>query len=102
LSTGHDNPGGLFGFIALLDVGLIAVALHRSWFHLVPLAAGGTILMQIGWASKFFNATKAPVAVIVCLGFCALFFAATEVARRLNRSAGYLTASSVALALASF
>jgi uncharacterized membrane protein len=38
LSTGHDNPGGLFGFVALLDVGLIAVALHRQWFHLVPLA----------------------------------------------------------------
>ena len=102
LSTGQDNPVGLFGFIALLDAGLIAVALHRSWFHLVPLAAAGTLLMQIGWAEKFFNVEKAPVAVIVCLGFSALFLAATEVARRFQRSSGYLTASAAVMALVSF
>ncbi|MEO6004213.1 MAG: DUF2339 domain-containing protein [Opitutus sp.] len=102
LSTGHDNPSGLFGFIALLDAGLIAVALHRSWFHLVPLAAAGTVLMQIGWASKFFNATKAPIAIVVCLGFCALFFAATEIGRRLNRSANAVIGSSAVMALVAF
>ena len=30
LGTGVDNPVGLFGYLALLDVGLIAVALHRQ------------------------------------------------------------------------
>jgi len=41
LSTGVDNPFGLFGYIALLDVGLILVALHRRWLFLVTLAAAG-------------------------------------------------------------
>jgi len=38
INTGHDNPPGLFGYLALLDVGLIAVALHRRWFYLAGRA----------------------------------------------------------------
>ena len=82
LSTGRDNPPGLFGYIALLDVGLIAVALHRRWLVLVPLGAAGTVITQLGWANKFFTAAKAPTATIICLAFCALFFGGYLVARR--------------------
>ena len=35
--TGQDNPLGLFGYIALLDAGLLAVALHRRWHYLGAL-----------------------------------------------------------------
>lgn len=83
LSTGRDNPTGLFGYIALLDLGLIAVALHRRWHFLAALGAAGTIVMQIGWATKYLNAVKAPTAMVVCLVFCALYLAAYYVARRL-------------------
>ncbi|MBI2514428.1 MAG: DUF2339 domain-containing protein [Opitutae bacterium] len=82
LSTGQDNPPGLFGYLALLDAGLVAVALHRRWLYLVPLGAGGTVLMAIGWADKFYTSEKMLTAATVCLAFNALFFAANEVARR--------------------
>ncbi len=82
LSTGVDNPGGLFGYLALLNVGLIAVALYQRWFFLVPLGAGGTVIMLLGWTEKFFATEKATTAVVVILGFCALFLAAYEMARR--------------------
>ncbi|HKB56440.1 MAG TPA: DUF2339 domain-containing protein, partial [Lacunisphaera sp.] len=82
INTGVDNPPGLFGYIALLDAGLIAVVLYTGWRHLVPLSAGGTVLMMLGWAEKFFVAEKGPVAMTVCLGFGALYLAAAEVARR--------------------
>ncbi len=39
LSTGQDNPFGLFAYVALLDAGLIAVALHRRW-HFLSLMFG--------------------------------------------------------------
>jgi uncharacterized membrane protein len=39
LSTGRDNPFALFGYIALLDVGLILVAMNRRWLFLAGLAA---------------------------------------------------------------
>ncbi|MBL9214718.1 MAG: DUF2339 domain-containing protein [Opitutaceae bacterium] len=92
VSTGHDNPAGLFGYLALLDTGLVAVALHRRWFHLVPLGAGGTVLMMIGWAAKFYAPEKTVTAMTVCLGFCALFLAAREAARRLERESTALVA----------
>ncbi len=96
LSTGVDNPGGLFGYLAVLDVGLIAVTLHRRWNFLLPLGAGGTIFMQLAWAEKFLNAAKAPTAMVVCLAFCALFLAAHFVARRLERLSGSMRGCAVA------
>lgn len=101
INTGQDNPLGLFGYIALLDAGLIAVALHRRWLYLVPLGALGTVAMQIGWAGKFFEtnpSSQAGVAVVVCLAFAALFLGATIFARRRERSAPELTWSTIALA----
>ena len=58
LSTGQDNPLGLFGYIAILDAGLIFVALNKRWHFLTALAALGTVIMQIGWAGKFFESRK--------------------------------------------
>ncbi len=82
LSTGVDNPGGLFGYLALLDAGLIAVALHRRWHFLVPLGAAGTVVMEIGWTERFFAPEKFSTAIIVILGFIGLFLLALIVARR--------------------
>lgn len=81
-STGQDNPFGLFSYIALLDIGVLAVAKHQRWLHLTALAAAGTIFMQAGWMAKFFHsshyaigsATWVPVAVF--LGFAMLFMLA--------------------------
>jgi uncharacterized membrane protein len=83
LSTGQDNPLGLFGYIAILDTGLLLVALRRRWYFLAALAALGTEIMQIGWAGKFFVAekyfegNKILVALGVLLGFSALYLAAS-------------------------
>ena len=56
LSTGHDQVFGLFGYIALLDIGLLAVSRHGRWRFLTSAAAVGTMLMQMGWYEKFFAA----------------------------------------------
>jgi hypothetical protein len=102
LSTGVDNPGGLFGYLALLDAGLVAVALHRRWFHLVPLGAGGTVLMMVGWVGKFYAPEKTGTAMMVCLGFCALYLAAREAARRLGREHPLLGQTAAALPAVGF
>lgn len=99
VSTGEDNPLGLFGYIALLDLGLIAVALHRRWHYLVPLAAAGTVLLQIGWMNPFFAAPRAPLAMTICLSFSALFAAAAALARRWQRTSPHVTWSAAALPL---
>jgi uncharacterized membrane protein len=91
LSTGEDNPFGLFGYIAILDVGLIVVALNCRWFFLTALAAIGTAIMQIGWAGEFFTSgkyfegSKILVALGVLLGFNVLYLAAGWWAKQLVR-----------------
>jgi uncharacterized membrane protein len=88
LSTGRDNALGLFAYTAFLDVGLIAIALHRRWHYLVPLSAAGTVCMQLGWAAKFLNGDKAPTAMVVCLAFCVIFLGAYFVARWWTATSG--------------
>jgi len=49
LSTNQDNPLGLFGYIALLDIGLLALAQRKRWECAGrSWARCGTALMQFG------------------------------------------------------
>ncbi len=73
LSTGNDHSPALFCYIALLDVGLAAVAFKQRWRHLVVLAAIATVLTQVGWAMSHFTAAKVFVAMGIFLGFQILF-----------------------------
>ena len=102
INTGHDNPAGLFGYVTLLDLGLIAVALHRRWFYLVWLGATGTVLMMIGWTGRFYAPDKTVTAMIVCLWFCALFLGASEAARRLGRITRAFSACAIVFPLVAF
>ncbi len=87
-STGEDRPFALFSYIALLDLGVLAVAQRRRWAHLTPLAAAGTLMTLIGWLLSFFraseygigSATWLPVGLL--LGFPLLFALAAEWMRR--------------------
>ena len=105
LSTGVDNPLGLFAYIALLDAGLLFIALHRRWHFLAALGALGTAVMQIGWAEKFFVAekyfasNKILIALGVLLGFTLLYSAAVGWARRRGQSNPWFSGSAFALAV---
>ena len=84
LSTGVDNPVGLFGYILLLDVGLLAVALKKRWDFLFPLAVAGTLAIELGWTMKFFTADKVVTGVVAWLLFGFLFLGAAYLAGRLD------------------
>ncbi len=68
-----DNAPALFLYLALLDLGVAAVALRKRWFYLLLLAALGTTLTELGWGLEFFNASKGSRAFWIFLGFEALF-----------------------------
>jgi len=84
-STGVDHAGVLFGYLALLDAGLIAVLLRQRWNHLGLLAAVATLLMQFGWVFQFFQEDKINIAMAIFLGFAALFVGAVGIAHRLKQ-----------------
>ena len=104
LSTGVDSPLGLFGYIAILDAGLIFVALNRRWHFLTALAAVGTALMQMGWAGEFFasqnyfEGNKVLIALAVLLSFNALYLAATWWAKKKSEINWWLAGSALGLA----
>jgi uncharacterized membrane protein len=95
LSTGVDNPIGLFGYIALLDIGLLAVALRQRWNYLTLLAAVATILMQFAWVGKFYAPHKVNIAMTIFLGFAGLFVAALAAAKRTDRHGHFLSAAAL-------
>jgi len=108
ISTGVDNPLGLFGYIAVLNVGLLVVAKHRRWYFLAALAATGTALMQVGWASEFFvreryfEEAKIFIALGVLLGFNALYLAATWWTKKKAEFNWWLAGSALGLAGVAF
>ena len=73
ISTGKDNPLGLFGYIGLLNAGLIAIVARKRWSYQVLLAALGTAMLELAWADKFFRVEKAPIAMAIFLSMEALF-----------------------------
>lgn len=92
LSTGQDQPGPLFMYVALLDLGLVGVALVRAWRHLPVSAAGWTVLFQLGWSGRFFGPDRVGLAFLIFVGFLLLFAVAFGVARRRGEVDGWWVA----------
>jgi hypothetical protein len=103
LSTGQDNPLGLFVYIALLDIGLLAIACRQRWNTLALLGAIGTILMQSAWVTtffvpeKYFAGNKVLIAMVVFAGFEGLFLGASVLITRIRQTNREFLASAVAL-----
>ena len=105
LSTGQDRPLGLFVYIALLNIGLLAVAQRKQWNVLTILGAIGTVLMQFSWiatffvSEKYFVDNKVLVAMAVFAGFQCLYLAAVAWAKRTEKTNWELSACAIGLAL---
>ncbi|HKY03405.1 MAG TPA: DUF2339 domain-containing protein, partial [Blastocatellia bacterium] len=70
LSTGVDNQVGLFGYIALLDAGVLALAYSKHWRSLNYLAFGATVLIFAGWLVEWYEREKlAPTMFFLTLFF---------------------------------
>ncbi|HEX8490945.1 MAG TPA: DUF2339 domain-containing protein, partial [Chthoniobacterales bacterium] len=100
LSTGVDNPAALFGYIAVLNVGIAAVALRKRWDYLVLLAAAGTVFIQFGWVDRFFDPSKANIAFAVFLGFEVQFLAIFAIQRGKDLAADWTARAATALGFA--
>jgi len=104
LSTGQDHPLGLFVYIALLDVGLLALAQRKGWNVLPTLGAIGTALMQFAWigtffvSEKYFAGNKVLVVMAVFAGFQWLFLAAIAWSKRTRKTSPELFACGIGLA----
>jgi uncharacterized membrane protein len=69
LSSGQDNPIGLFGYLLLLNIGLAWVAYRKRWPLLTAVSMVLSTVYQWGWVMKFLRADKLPIAVGIFLVF---------------------------------
>ncbi|HEY9405598.1 MAG TPA: DUF2339 domain-containing protein, partial [Pyrinomonadaceae bacterium] len=70
LSTGVDNQIGLFGYVALLDSGVLALAYFKRWRSLNHMAFVSTALTFAGWSLAHYEDRK----LWPTLFFLTLFF----------------------------
>ncbi len=82
IAPGVPNPLSQFGYIALLDVGLIALARRQRWDYLSFLAAIGTLVLQVTWIAQLSPAADAPTVFAVIAGFALVFALAGAAAAR--------------------
>lgn len=70
VSTGHANHIALFSYLAILDMGIVAMAWFRAWRPLNLIGFIGTFTLAGGWASAHYT----PEAYASTQGFLLLFF----------------------------
>ncbi len=82
LSTGQDNPIGLFGYLLLLNIGLSWVAYRKRWPMLTALSIVFSTVYQWGWVMKFLTVEKLPLAVGIFLLFAMVSLIALAIGNR--------------------
>ena len=88
LSTGEPNETGLFGYIALLDVAILAMLFRkRNWIVLEPLTMGATWAIYYLWHFDYYVGDKLSVA----LPFISLFWIFFQIKQIYNISMSSIT-----------
>jgi hypothetical protein len=73
LSSGSDQPLGLFGYLLLLDVALLYLAHKRSWPVLGALSLAGTFLYQMIWVGDRMGPDRLLLGMGIVLVFAGVF-----------------------------
>ncbi len=73
LASGSDRPIGLFGYVLLLDLGLLAVGHKRRWPSLGVLSLLGTVLLQALWIVTRMGPARLFLGLVILASFAVLF-----------------------------
>ena len=76
LSSGQDRPIGLFGYVLLLDLGLLAVGHRRRWPSLGILSLLATVLLQGLWIVLRMGPDRLFLGLVIVGVFALLFLLA--------------------------
>lgn len=83
LSTGQNREVALFAYVAILDLGALALVILKPWRRLLVFSYLGTLGLYVGWYMSFYDLTQ----IRVTVGFATMFFAIFAVAPLLARPA---------------
>ena len=98
ISDTGDQPLSLFGYLLLLDLGLLFVGRRRGWASLGLLALLGTVGFEGLWILESLDAPRVPLALGILGVFAALFaLGSTWRSSRARPSATWLTSQAGAV-----
>jgi uncharacterized membrane protein len=99
LSSGQNREIALFSYVLLLDSTTLALVIFKPWRRLLLMSFAGTLLLHIGWYTRFYDRSQlTPTLVFTTLFF--IIFAIVPVVTR--PPASELTQLGSVLALLSF
>jgi uncharacterized membrane protein len=91
LSTGVDNEAGLFIYIAVLDLGVLALAYSKQWRSLNYMAFISTVLMFAAWMVEWYEPDKLWTTIFFLTVLFAIFALLAVLYNVVNRrSTGWL------------
>src|ERR1700719_2481859 len=76
LSTGQNREIALFAYVAILDLATLTLVTFKPWRRLLVMSYAGTLLLYIGWYSRFYTRDQ----LSLTLFFATLFFAIFAIA----------------------
>lgn len=56
LSTGTNNQIGLFSYMTILNLGILAISFYRNWQKLNLLGFLATLFLYLGWSAQYYDA----------------------------------------------
>jgi uncharacterized membrane protein len=88
LSTGENREIALFSYVALLDLGILALVTFKPWRRLLLLGFVGTLLVYVGWNSEFYDRSQIALTLFFATFFFLIFAVAPLLMLRQERGAG--------------
>jgi uncharacterized membrane protein len=76
LSTGTNNQIGLFSYMTILNLGVLAISFYRNWQKLNLLGLVATLFLYFGWSATYYE----PEVLFITEAFLTLWFIIYSVA----------------------
>ena len=102
VSTGHDSRDVLFGYLTILNLGVMGVAFFRRWRLLDTLAMVGTYILYWSWFAEFYKPQGLGPALAWLAGFYVLFLVLPFVYHLVRKQAVTIERFIMAVANATF
>lgn len=82
VSTGENHEVTLFAYVAMLNLGTLALIAFRPWQRLIFGAFVGTVILHVGWFATYYTEAQLAPTVAFATLFFAIFSAAPLLAAR--------------------
>jgi uncharacterized membrane protein len=90
VSTGVNHEVALFSYVALLDLGILALVAFKPWRRLLWLGFTGTLILYVAWSSEYYTRSELQPTLIFATLFFIIFAIAPLLMLRQEHGAGMM------------